>query len=79
MKLDCLKEYIIEIMGYFGPVVENAGHETLCSITFYSNKGKYGPFGNEIGIAFSSPISDGKVVVFHGRKVSSFASSKKRS
>ncbi|KAK4859398.1 hypothetical protein QYF36_004738 [Acer negundo] len=65
--LDCSKEYIVGIMGYFGPVVENAGHETLRSITFYSNKGKYGPFGNEIGTAFSSPISDGKVVGFHGR------------
>ncbi|KAK1554350.1 hypothetical protein Q3G72_011009 [Acer saccharum] len=68
IKLDCLKEYIVGIMGYFGPVVENAGHEALRFITFYSNKGKYGPFGNEIGTAFSSSISDGKVVGFHGRR-----------
>ncbi|KAK1554716.1 hypothetical protein Q3G72_016329 [Acer saccharum] len=61
IKLDCLKEYIVGIMGYFGPVVENAGHEALRSLTFYSNKGKYGPFGNEIGTAFSSLISDGKI------------------
>ncbi|TXG52223.1 hypothetical protein EZV62_021392 [Acer yangbiense] len=67
IKLDCSKEYIVGITGYFGPVVENAGHEALRSITFYSNKGKYGPFGNEIGTAFSSSISDGKVVGFHGR------------
>ncbi|KAK1554967.1 hypothetical protein Q3G72_019793 [Acer saccharum] len=59
-------------------VVENAGHEALRSLTFYSNKGKYGPFGNEIGTAgneigtaFSSLISDGKVVGFHGRSRSS--------
>ncbi|KAK4859525.1 hypothetical protein QYF36_006956 [Acer negundo] len=29
IKLDCSKEYIVGIMGYFGPVVENAGHEAL--------------------------------------------------
>ncbi|TXG52224.1 hypothetical protein EZV62_021393 [Acer yangbiense] len=67
IKLDCSKEYIVGIMGYFGSVVENAGHEALQSIIFYSNKGKYGPFGNEVGTAFCSPISDGKVVGFHGR------------
>ncbi|KAK4859881.1 hypothetical protein QYF36_013490 [Acer negundo] len=67
VKLDCSKEYIVGVMGYYGSFDGNDGNEALQSITLYSNKGKYGPFGNEIGTAFNSPISDGKVVGFHGR------------
>ncbi|TXG55016.1 hypothetical protein EZV62_020272 [Acer yangbiense] len=45
----------------------NGCSEAVRSITFYSNKGKYGPFGLEIGKSFSSTLSNGKVVGFHGR------------
>lgn len=37
------------------------------SLTFYTNKKKYGPFGDEQGIPFSSG-QNGIVVGFHGRK-----------
>ncbi|TXG52231.1 hypothetical protein EZV62_021400 [Acer yangbiense] len=67
IKLDCSSEYLVGIMGFSGPIDGNGGSEALRSITFYSNKGKYGPFGPEIRKAFSSTLSNGKVVGFHGR------------
>nr|POF08093.1 agglutinin [Quercus suber] len=41
--------------------------KALRSITFYTNKAKYGPYGVEIGHAFTSSVAPGKVVGFHGR------------
>lgn len=38
------------------------------SLTFYTNKNKYGPFGDEQGTYFSSRQTDGVIVGFHGRK-----------
>lgn len=37
------------------------------SFSFYTSKGKYGPFGEETGRYFSSGITEGMVVGFHGR------------
>lgn len=39
------------------------------SLTFESNRSKYGPFGTEQGTPFALPVvsSGGKVVGFHGR------------
>ncbi|KAK3231613.1 hypothetical protein Dsin_003494 [Dipteronia sinensis] len=67
IKLDESGEYISGITGFYGPIDENASYNVVRSISFYSNEGKYGPFGKEIGIFFSSPIYNGKVVGFHGR------------
>jgi hypothetical protein len=39
----------------------------LRSITLVSSRGKYGPFGDEIGTYFTSATTEGKVVGFHGR------------
>ncbi|GLT33911.1 hypothetical protein SLA2020_084640 [Shorea laevis] len=60
-------EHLVDFAGYFGPTEGSDGYEVLRSITFYTNKGKYGPFGEEIGRAFSSTCSNGKLVGFHGR------------
>ena len=38
------------------------------SLTFHTNKRKYGPFGDEQGISFSSGSNNGVIVGFHGRK-----------
>ncbi|TXG52227.1 hypothetical protein EZV62_021396 [Acer yangbiense] len=69
IKMDESGEYISGVMGFYGPIDENASYayDVLRSLSFYSNKGKYGPFGKEIGIFFSSPIYNGKVVGFHGK------------
>lgn len=37
------------------------------SLTFYTSRGKYGPFGDEVGKFFTSTTTEGKVVGFHGR------------
>ena len=38
------------------------------SLTLYTNKRKYGPFGEEQGSSFSSASNNGIIVGFHGRK-----------
>ena len=37
------------------------------SLTFYTNKRKNGPFGEEQGTSFSSASNSGIIVGFHGR------------
>ncbi|KAK1554996.1 hypothetical protein Q3G72_020191 [Acer saccharum] len=69
IKMDKSGEYISGVMGFYGPINENASYayDVVRSLSFYSNKGKYGPFGKEIGIFFISPMYNGKVVGFHGK------------
>ena len=55
------------IAGFYGPVKGSDSFKALRSITFYTNKAKYGPYGDEIGDAFTSSVATGKVVGFHGR------------
>ncbi|KAK4859933.1 hypothetical protein QYF36_014394 [Acer negundo] len=41
----------------------------ITSITFHTNKGKHGPFGEEKGSSFTSNVKAGKKIVgFHGRE-----------
>ncbi|KAL5757311.1 hypothetical protein ACOSP7_019922 [Xanthoceras sorbifolium] len=63
----CSCEYLIGITGFYGAVDGNCCQEVVRSISFYTNKGKHGPFGSETGTFFSSPVSNAKVVGFHGR------------
>ncbi|KAL5756546.1 hypothetical protein ACOSQ2_021292 [Xanthoceras sorbifolium] len=56
---------LIGISGFYGPLDGNCCLEVVRSISFYTNKGKYGPFGTEIGTFFNSTVSNGKVVGFH--------------
>ncbi|KAK2660531.1 hypothetical protein Ddye_007064 [Dipteronia dyeriana] len=67
IKLDISSEYLSCVMGFYGPVEGSASFEVVPSLSFYTNKGKYGPFGNEIGMFFSAPAYNGKVVGFHVR------------
>nr|POE84502.1 isoform 3 of jacalin-related lectin 3 [Quercus suber] len=60
-------EVLTHISGYYGSVILR-GPTIIKSITFHTNKKKYGPFGNEQGIPFSSASKDGVIVGFHGRK-----------
>ncbi|PIA42885.1 hypothetical protein AQUCO_02000380v1 [Aquilegia coerulea] len=55
----------MKVTGFYGPVEENGGLDALRSLSFYTNKGKYGPFGDEIGTYFASFPRN--VVGFHGR------------
>lgn len=59
-------EFLISISGHCGPLRE--GDVVIVrSLSFESNKKKYGPFGIEQGMPFSLPTSGGKLVGFHGR------------
>lgn len=65
IKVDGEKEYLQGVAGFYGAIDENGGNTTVRSLTFYSNKGKYGPYGYEIGTAFNSPAK-GKILGFRG-------------
>lgn len=58
---------MVGIAGYYGPI---EGVEAIRSISFYTNKDQFGPYGKESGsnyTYFASSASPGKVVGFHGR------------
>ncbi|XP_024972018.1 agglutinin-like [Cynara cardunculus var. scolymus] len=70
VNLDGTDEYLTGISGFYGPVYGYNGLEAITSITFHTNKMKHGPYGEEIGAGytyFTSSVSPGKVVGFHGR------------
>eukprot|EP01018_Ginkgo_biloba_P020972 Gb_08638 [translate_table: standard] len=60
-------EILTSITGYFGTVLL-MGPTAIRSLTFHTTRGKYGPYGEEQGIFFSSKLAEGMVVGFHGRK-----------
>uniref|UniRef100_A0A0E0N372 Jacalin-type lectin domain-containing protein n=1 Tax=Oryza rufipogon TaxID=4529 RepID=A0A0E0N372_ORYRU len=66
IKLDYPHEVLNCIYGYYN-TCQDEGPRVLRSITLVSNRGKYGPFGEEVGTYFSSATTEGKVVGFHGR------------
>uniref|UniRef100_A0A0E0JPE6 Jacalin-type lectin domain-containing protein n=1 Tax=Oryza punctata TaxID=4537 RepID=A0A0E0JPE6_ORYPU len=66
IKLDYPHEVLNCIYGYYNTCPEE-GPRVLRSVTLVSNRGKYGPFGEEVGTYFSSATTEGKVVGFHGR------------
>ncbi|MCD9639211.1 hypothetical protein HAX54_023589 [Datura stramonium] len=67
INIDGENEFLIGIEGYYSPVESNGGLDTIRQIAFYTNKGKYGPYGTEIGTYFSSSAARGKIVGFHGK------------
>lgn len=67
INVDGTDEFFIGIEGYYSPLNDNGGQDTIRQITFYTNKGKYGPYGIEIGTYFSSSAARGKIVGFHGK------------
>ncbi|KAI3838295.1 hypothetical protein MKX03_019346 [Papaver bracteatum] len=60
-------ELLTCITGYYGAVGGEETVEVIKSLTFYTTRGKYGPYGVEAGSFFSSAMTEGKVVGFHGR------------
>uniref|UniRef100_A0ACD5VUT4 Uncharacterized protein n=1 Tax=Avena sativa TaxID=4498 RepID=A0ACD5VUT4_AVESA len=66
IKLDYPHEVLTCIYGYYNACA-GEGPRVLRSITVVSSRGKYGPFGDEVGTYFTSATTQGKVVGFHGR------------
>ncbi|KAF9686777.1 hypothetical protein SADUNF_Sadunf02G0025000 [Salix dunnii] len=64
---DYPSEILTHITGYYGSTILR-GPTVVKSLTFFTNKRKYGPFGDEQGISFSSGSNNGVIVGFHGRK-----------
>lgn len=67
MKLDFPHEVLTCISGYYGAVSKDEGMKVIKSLTFYTSRKKYGPFGEEKGTFFTSAKTEGKVVGLHGR------------
>ncbi|PKI47572.1 hypothetical protein CRG98_032037 [Punica granatum] len=63
IKLDYPHEYLTSISGYIDKV---SGKERVRSLTFQSNKRKYGPFGEENGRHFPVQWNSGKIMGFCG-------------
>ncbi|KAJ8553294.1 hypothetical protein K7X08_023972 [Anisodus acutangulus] len=66
IKLQFPEEYLTSVSGYYSPVVYG-GTPVIRSLTFSSNKRKFGPFGVEGGTPFSMPMEGGQIVGFKGR------------
>ncbi|XP_065880962.1 jacalin-related lectin 3-like isoform X2 [Euphorbia lathyris] len=67
IKFDYPDEILTSVNGYHGSFTGDDCNSVIRSLTFITNKGKYGPFGEEFGIFFTSSKAQGKVVGFHGR------------
>ncbi|CAN4093857.1 unnamed protein product [Withania somnifera] len=67
VNIDGENEFLIGMEGYYSPVNDNGGLDAIRQIAFYTNKGKYGPYGTEIGTYFTSSAARGKVIGFHGK------------
>lgn len=64
---DYPSEILTHVTGYHGPTMV-MGPNVIKSLTFYTTKTKYGPYGEEQGTPFSTYFKEGKIVGFHGRK-----------
>ncbi|KAH7524141.1 hypothetical protein FEM48_Zijuj06G0087700 [Ziziphus jujuba var. spinosa] len=67
VKLEFPHEVLICISGYYGSIDRDERPKVIKSLTFYTSRGKYGPFGEEVGTFFTSTTTEGKAVGFHGR------------
>ncbi|XP_026393625.1 jacalin-related lectin 3-like [Papaver somniferum] len=67
IKFDYPHEVITCISGYYGSISKDERPNVIRSLTFFTSRGKYGPYGEEIGTFFTSTITEGKVVGLHGR------------
>ncbi|XP_039157320.1 mannose/glucose-specific lectin [Eucalyptus grandis] len=70
VRLDYPREYLTSISGY----KRETDKPIVDSLTFYSNKGRYGPFGKEIGRYFGYPSTGSKIIGFYGRSGSNLDS-----
>lgn len=64
---DYPSEILTHITGTFAPLMY-MGPNVIRSLTFYTNKGKHGPYGDEQGPSFTNKINEGKIVGFLGRE-----------
>lgn len=63
---DFPSEILTHVTGHFGPAMI-MGPTVIKSIMFHTTKKNHGPFGDEHGTFFSSCLTEGRIVGFHGR------------
>ncbi|KAJ8772729.1 hypothetical protein K2173_027906 [Erythroxylum novogranatense] len=64
---DYPSEILMNIRGTYWPLMYMGPH-IIKSLTFYTNKGVHGPFGEEQGPSFTTKMKEGRIVGFHGRE-----------
>ncbi|KAE8677089.1 Jacalin-related lectin 3 [Hibiscus syriacus] len=67
VKLDFPNEVVNCVSGYYGCIDSEEKRKVVTSLTLYTSRGKYGPFGEEKGTFCTSTVTEGKEVGFHGR------------
>ncbi|KAK4275148.1 hypothetical protein QN277_018281 [Acacia crassicarpa] len=67
IKLEYPHEVLSCVSGYYGPIAKDERQVVIKSLTFFTSRGKYGPYGEEVGKFFTSTTTEGKVVGFHGK------------
>lgn len=70
IKLEYPNEMLTCISGYYGPLNNSDNSSVVKSLSFYTSRGKYGPYGEETGTFFTSTTTQGKVLGLHGRSSS---------
>ncbi|GLJ05512.1 hypothetical protein SUGI_0019360 [Cryptomeria japonica] len=64
--LDYPNEYLTAISGHHGSI-SHGSPSVIRSLTFQTNRKKYGPYGVSQGTYFSFPTNGAKVKGFHGK------------
>ncbi|KAF2546531.1 hypothetical protein F2Q70_00020192 [Brassica cretica] len=67
IKLEYPNEMLTCISGYYGPLNNSDKTNVVKSLSFYTSRGRYGPYGEETGTYFTSTTTQGKVLGLHGR------------
>ncbi|PIA55913.1 hypothetical protein AQUCO_00700319v1 [Aquilegia coerulea] len=67
IKFDYPHEVVTCVCGYYGPINRDDRMKAIKSLTIFTSRGKYGPYGEEVGTFFTSTTTEGKVLGFHGR------------
>ncbi|XP_058194748.1 mannose/glucose-specific lectin-like [Rhododendron vialii] len=62
--IDTSVEQLLSISLTYGDI---SGMRLITSLSFYSNRGKYGPYGMVFGSPVSIPVEDAVLAGFHGR------------
>ena len=60
-------EFLTCLSGYYSFVVGDEWRKVVKSLMFYTNRRRYGPYGEETGTYFTSTKDEGKIIGFHGR------------
>lgn len=66
IKFDYPEEFLTAVSGYYGHFGPSKPLTVRC-LTFDTNRGRYGPYGHEIGTFFTTPTTGRKILGFHGR------------